>query len=463
MIVMKFGGSSVESAAAIERVAGIVQARERQRPVVVVSAMGKTTNKLLAIAAAAVAGKREEYIRQIHALRDLHSREARIVVPLSERAGLDRFLDENFQELTELVKGLAVLGELTPRSIDAISSYGERLSSYIVMLAFRHFGIDAEHLDSRDVIVTDKRHTHAAPLFPETYRRLAETIPPLAVNSVVVMGGFIGSTEDGVTTTLGRGGSDFTASIVGAGIGAEEIQIWTDVDGMLTADPTILPGGHRVKTISFAEAAELAYFGAKVLHPATVVPAMEKNIPVLILNSRRPEVPGTRIVAELVHCANAVKSIACKRQIAVVNIHSTRMLMAHGFLHRIFEIFDRFETPVDMVATSEISVSLTIDHLERLDEILTELRQFADVEIEKNQAIVCLVGDNIRYTPGVARRVFNAIEGINIRMISQGASLLNLSFVVAEANLRPTVAALHTEFFSQLDDAVFERNEAVHA
>jgi aspartate kinase len=463
MIVMKFGGSSVESAAAIERVAGIVQARERQRPVVVVSAMGKTTNKLLAIAAAAVAGKREEYIRQIHALRDLHSREARIVVPLSERAGLDRFLDENFQELTELVKGLAVLGELTPRSIDAISSYGERLSSYIVMLAFRHFGIDAEHLDSRDVIVTDKRHTHAAPLFPETYRRLAETIPPLAANSVVVMGGFIGSTEDGVTTTLGRGGSDFTASIVGAGIGAEEIQIWTDVDGMLTADPTILPGGHRVKTISFAEAAELAYFGAKVLHPATVVPAMEKNIPVLILNSRRPEVPGTRIVAELVHCANAVKSIACKRQIAVVNIHSTRMLMAHGFLHRIFEIFDRFETPVDMVATSEISVSLTIDHLERLDEILTELRQFADVEIEKNQAIVCLVGDNIRYTPGVARRVFNAIEGINIRMISQGASLLNLSFVVAEANLRPTVAALHTEFFSQLDDAVFERNEAVHA
>ena len=463
MIVMKFGGTSVESAAAIERVAGIVKARERQRPVVVVSAMGKTTNKLLSIAAAAVAGKRDEYIRQLHDLRDLHSREARQVVPLSDRAGLDRFLDENFQELTELVKGLAVLGELTPRSIDAISSYGERLSSYIVTLAFRHFGVAAEHLDSRDVIVTDKRHTHAAPLFPETYRRLAETIPPLAEKAVVVMGGFIGATEDGVTTTLGRGGSDFTASIVGAGIGAEEIQIWTDVDGMLTADPTILPGGHRVKTISFAEAAELAYFGAKVLHPATVVPAVEKNIAVLILNSRRPEVPGTRIVAEAVHCANVVKSIACKRQIAVVNIHSTRMLMAHGFLHRIFEIFDRFETPVDMVATSEISVSLTIDHFERLAEIQTELRQFADVEIEKNQAIVCLVGDNIRYTPGVARRVFNALEGINIRMISQGASLLNLSFVIADADLRPTVSALHDEFFSHLDDAVFERNEAVHA
>src|SRR5580658_7910527 len=463
MVVMKFGGSSVESAAAIERVASIVKARLDRKPVVVVSAMGKTTNRLLAIAQTAIEGKREDYIRQLHDLRDFHSREARQVVPLSERADLDRTLGDMFDELTELVKGIAVLAELTPRSIDAISSYGERLSSYIVTLAFNHFGLPAVHVDSRRVIVTDHRHTQAAPLYHETYRRLSETIPPLAARQVVVMGGFIASTLEGVTSTLGRGGSDFTASIAGAGIGAEEIQIWTDVDGMLTADPTILPGGHRVKTISFAEAAELAYFGAKVLHPATVVPAVEKNIPVLILNSRRPDVPGTRIVSDVVHCANVVKSIACKRKITLVNIHSTRMLMAHGFLHRIFEIFDRFETPVDMVATSEISVSLTIDHLERLAEIQSELRQFADVEIEKNQAIVCLVGDNIRYTPGVARRVFNALEGINIRMISQGASLLNLSFVIAESNLRPTVAALHSEFFSQLDDAVFERNEAVHA
>jgi aspartate kinase len=463
MIVMKFGGSSVESAAAIERVAGIVKARQSQRPVVVVSAMGKTTNKLLAIANAAIDGTRAEYIRQLHDLRDTHSREARLIVPLSERASLDRFLDEQFQELTELVKGLAVLGELTPRSIDAISSYGERLSSFIVTLAFRHFGMKAEHVDARDVIVTDRRHTHAAPLFPETYARLAKTIPPLTEKAVVVMGGFIGSTEDGVTTTLGRGGSDFTASIVGAGIHAEEIQIWTDVDGMLTADPTIFPGGHRVKTISFAEAAELAYFGAKVLHPATVVPAVEKNIPVLILNSRRPEIPGTRIVAEAVRCGNVVKSIACKRKIAVVNIHSTRMFMAHGFLHRIFEVFDRFETPVDMVATSEVSVSLTVDLFDRLDSIQSELRQFADVEVEKNQSIVCLVGDNIRYTPGVARRMFNALEGINIRMVSQGASLLNLGFVIAENDLPATVAALHEEFFSELDDAVFERSEAVHA
>ena len=463
MIVMKFGGTSVESAAAIERVAGIVKGREAKRPVVVVSAMGKTTNKLLAIASAAIQGRREEYIPQLHDLRDLHSREARLVVPLDQRAELDRFLDEHFQELTELVKGLAVLGELTPRSIDAISSYGERLSSYIVTLAFRHFGMKAEHLDSRQMVITDRRHTQAAPNFPETYARLKKTIPPIAKDSVVVMGGFIGSTEEGVTTTLGRGGSDFTASIVGAGIDAEAIEIWTDVDGMLTADPTILPGGHRVKTISFAEAAELAYFGAKVLHPATVVPAIERNIPVLILNSRRPEVAGTRITAETVPCTNVVKSIACKRKISLVNIHSTRMLMAHGFLRRIFEVFDRYETPVDMVSTSEVSVSLTIDNVKNLEAILKDLREFSEVAEEHDQVIVCLVGENIRFTPGVAMRVFNSLDGINIRMISQGASLLNISFVVAETDLGRTVDALHTEFFAELDPAVFERNEAVHA
>jgi aspartate kinase len=461
MIVMKFGGTSVESAEAIARVASIVKARSHRnpdagKPVVVVSAMGKTTNKLLAIANTAITGKREEYIRQIHELRDFHSREARQVVPLAHRAELDRTLDDHFQDLTELAKGLAILGELTPRSIDAISSYGERLSSYIVSLAFEHYGLPAAHVDSRKVIVTDHRHTQAAPIYGETYRRLENTIPRLAQGRVVVMGGFIGSTEDGVTSTLGRGGSDFTASIVGAGIKAEEIQIWTDVDGMLTADPTILPGGHRVKIISFSEAAELAYFGAKVLHPSTVIPAIERDIPVLILNSRRPEAPGTRIVAEAVPCHNAVKSIACKRRIMLVNIHSTRMLMAHGFLRRIFEVFDRHETPVDMVATSEVSVSLTIDNTAQTKRICEELGEFSEVSMESDQAIVCLVGENIRYTPGVASRVFHALGGVNVRMISQGASLLNLSLVVAERDLRRAVEALHMEFFSELDPQVFE-------
>jgi aspartate kinase len=450
MIVMKFGGTSVESAVAIQRVAGIVKERAERQPVVVVSAMGKTTNKLLAIANTALNGTREEYLSQIHALRDYHSREARQIVSLEDRTLLDRSLDDHFQEITELVKGLAVLGELTPRSIDAISSYGERLSSFIVALAFRHFGIPATHVDSRQFIITDQRHTQAAPLFPETYARLKQ-MPA----GIVVMGGFIAATAQGVTSTLGRGGSDFTASIVGAGIGAEEIQIWTDVDGMLTADPRVIKGGHRVKSISFAEAAEMAYFGAKVLHPATVLPAVDKNIPVVILNSRRPEVEGTRITLAAVACKNPVKSISCKRGVTILNVRSTRMLMAHGFLRRIFEVFDRFGTSVDMLATSEVSVSLTLDQEESLEQISAELQQFGEVTIEPGHAIVCLVGENIRHTPGIAGRAFQVLRNTNIRMISQGASVLNLGFVIADSDLELVVGALHKEFFTELDPAVF--------
>jgi aspartate kinase len=270
------------------------------------------------------------------------------------------------------------------------------------------------------------------------------------------MGGFIASTEDGVTSTLGRGGSDYTASIVGAGIGAEEIQIWTDVDGMLTADPTIHAGGHRVKVCSFAEAAELAYFGAKVLHPATVLPAIEKNIPVRILNSRRSESPGTLIVRKPPVSTSPIRSIACKKNITLVNIVSTRMLMAHGFLRRIFEVFDRFETPVDMLATSEVSVSLTIDNTASLEAIRAELSTFADVTVQGLQSIVCLVGENIRECGTVAARAFAALSGIKVRMVSQGASQLNLSLVVDAADLTRAVESLHREFFTNFDPEAFE-------
>jgi aspartate kinase len=454
---MKFGGSSVESAAAIERVASIVKARAARRPVVVVSAMGKTTNRLLALASDAVNGKREDALWQLRELREYHLGHARQLVAAADGPELETAIDEHFQELAELVKGLAVLGELTPRSVDAISSYGERLSSRIVTFAFRAAGMDAVHADARNAIVTDNRHTQAAPLYEQTYARLCDEVAPLARGGkVVVMGGFIGATEDGITTTLGRGGSDFTAAIVGAGIGAEEIQIWTDVDGMLTADPNTVPGAHRLKVISFSEAAELAYFGAKVLHPSTVLPAMEKNIPVLILNSRRPEVPGTRVVSEAVPSTNPIKSIACKRNITVVNIHSTRMLMAYGFLRRIFEVFDRYETPVDMVSTSEVSVSVTIDNTARLDQICEELQQFAEVAVERDRAIVCMVGENIRGTAGIGAKIFKALQSVNVLMVSLGGSQWNFSLVIAEESLKDAVRLLHEEFFGELDPAVFE-------
>jgi aspartate kinase len=446
MLVMKFGGTSVESAAAIDRAAAIVRARLSRHPVVVVSAMGKTTNALLAIAAMAASGQRDRALTMLCNVADFHKREADTLVDL----------DPLFEELAEQVNAIAVAGELTPRASDAFASSGERVSALLVTALFQRSGLDAVHIDARTLIITDDRHTQAAPLFPETFDRISATVPELARDRVVVMGGFIGSTLSGDTTTLGRGGSDYTASIIGAGIDAEEIQIWTDVDGMLTCDPTILPGGYRVKICSFAEAAELAYFGAKVLHPATVLPAIDKDIPVRILNSRRPDVDGTLIVADAPRCADAIRSIACKREITLVSIVSTRMLMAHGFLRRVFDIFDRFQTPVDMIATSEVSVSLTIDDTSALDAICAEIGTFAEVSVEADQSIVCLVGDNIRRTPGVAARVFGALKDINVRMISQGASLLNISLVVRSADLHAAIESLHREFFENPDPTAFE-------
>ena len=454
MIVMKFGGTSVESEEAVARVTKIVKTQESRQPVVVVSAMGKTTNKLLAAATEAAAGRRDQAVALVDELRAHHLLHG-LALAGPFAADLDRHIRSHFDWLDELVKGLSVVGELSPRSMDAIASIGERLSSLVVSFAFRAAGLAAQHIDSRRVILTDDRFTQAQPLFDETYALIRERVRPVAESSVVVMGGFIASTADGHTTTLGRGGSDYSAAIVGAGLDAEEIQIWTDVDGMLTADPRIVPGGRRVKSISFAEAAEMAYFGAKVLHPATVLPAFEKNIPVLILNSRRPEVEGTRITAHALPSKNPVKSISCKRQITILNVRSTRMLMAHGFLRRIFEIFDRYETSVDMLSTSEVSLSLTLDNTENLELISEELRQFAEVTVEDKQAIVCLVGENIRHTPGIAGRAFQVLSDKNIRMISQGASLLNLGFVIADHDLEGAVSALHKEFFSEVDPAVF--------
>ncbi len=456
MIVMKFGGTSVESAQAIQRVVGIIAARVDRKPVVVVSAMGHTTDHLLAIMEAASQGRRGEALEKLSHLEQSHQHEASRVAAEEDRPKVEAFLAEHYAELAELIKGLAALGECTKRTVDAVSSFGERISSFVLTLALRANGIQAAHVDSRQVIVTNDRFGEAAPLLDLTRARLSATVPPLVEEgNVVVMGGFIASTEKGVTTTLGRGGSDFTASLVGAALGVEEVQIWTDVDGVLTADPTMLPDAHRLRVLSFGEASELAYFGAKVLHPSTMLPAVKSNIPVRVLNSRRPEGEGTLIISETPPSAAVVKSIAYKENITVVDILSTRMLMAHGFLARIFDVFERHATSVDMVTTSEVSVSLTVDHPERLPDIVGELEAFAQVSLTPRQAIVCVVGEKIRYTPGVAAKVFQALNGINVRMISVGASRLNISLVIDEHDLHAAVEALHQAFFAQVDETVF--------
>jgi aspartate kinase len=456
MIVMKFGGSSLESAEAIERVCEIIASRREKRPIVVVSAIGKTTNQLLHAAFAAKHARRDEALTLIDRVRHEHLGIVEALTEENAKREVLAHLHLCFDELAEILKGICILGELTPRSIDAISSYGERLSAPIVASTLLRKGTPAEAIDSRDYIVTDSRFTQAQPKMAETEKRLS-TLSHKVEEKVPVLGGFIAATEDGTTTTLGRGGSDFTAAIIGASVHADEIQIWTDVDGMLTSDPQMIPEAHRIRTISFAEASELAYFGARVLHPSTLLPAIHKEIPVRVLNSRRPEVEGTAIVSETVSCENPVKAIAFKRDITVVNVHSTRMLMAHGFLHRIFEVFNRYETPVDIVCTSEVSVSLTIDNTQHLKSIWKDLESFSMVSAEEKNAVVAVVGDHIRLTPGVSGRALGSLQHINVKMISMGASLLNLSLVIEDSDLEEAVRSLHKEFFRELDESVFAK------
>ena len=457
MLVMKFGGTSVGDAKAIQRVGEIVQARLAQRPVVVVSAMAKVTDQLLGMARAAGAGDRETALRLSRELRERHFNTSRELLGTALFLQFDHELAVDFDALDELLRGITAVGEITPRTTDHVASFGERLSSKIVTAALRAQEIDSVLVDSRDCIVTDGNHMRAAPLFDETNQRLKKIVLPLVNEAKVpVMGGFIGATKTGITTTIGRGGSDFSAAIVGAGLDAERIDIWTDVDGMLTTDPNMCPDAHRIKVISFEEAAELAYFGAKVLHPATVLPAIQKNIPVYILNSRNPTCEGTRIAARAPHSGNYFKAIAVKKRITIVDVAAPRMLLAHGFLRAIFEAFDRHRVPVDVVSTSEVSVSLTVDSNEAIPELAADLAKLADVKYEGRKAIICLVGENLRETPGIAARVFGELADVKIRMISQGASEINLTFVVEETVAADVVRRLHKAFFSEVDPAVFD-------
>jgi aspartate kinase len=450
MIVMKFGGTSVQDAQAITRVASIVKGRAAQRPVVVVSAMAKVTDQLLNMARAAGAGDRKTALKLCRALQERHYNTAGELLGTALFTQFHSDLGADFEELDELLRGVVAIGELTPRTTDHVAAFGERLSSRIVAAAFSALGIESSHVDSRECVVTDNNYMRAAPLFEETNERLRERVQPLLEEGrVVVMGGFIGATKSGVTTTIGRGGSDYSGAIIGAGLDAERIEIWTDVDGMMTTDPNICSDARRIKVISFDEAAELAYFGAKVLHPATVLPAVQKNIPVYVLNSRNPSCEGTRITARAPHCTNYFKAIAAKKRITIVDVAAPRMLLAHGFLKAIFEAFDRHKIPVDVVSTSEVSVSLTVDSNESIPALAADLAKLADVKYEGRKAIVC------RDTPGIAARVFSELMDVNIRMISQGASEINLTFVIEEDKVPEVIRRLHKAFFSDLDPEIF--------
>ena len=446
IVVMKFGGSSVADAAAIERVVAIV-ARERHQggtPVVVVSALGGVTDRLLGLAAAAARPDRDA------ALDALSRRHSEVVTALGANPDgeVTRFIAARFDELRSAFDGLPG-GEPDPGTLDVIAAAGELLSSRIVAAGMIARGLPAAWVDARDAIVTDAQHTAAIPLASETAdaaRRV--TAPHLTSGRIPVLGGFVGRTLEGATSTLGRGGSDYSASLIGAAIDASEIQIWTDVDGMLTADPRIVANAEVVRHLSFAEAAELAYFGAKVLHPSTIFPAVSRNIPVKILNSRRPEAEGTLITGTSAAGERPFASLACKRGITVIDITSSRMLMAHGFLLRVFEIFEEYATAVDVVTTSEVSVSVTVDDRRRVPEIVAALREVADVTVEDDLAILSVVGDRLRTHSTLAARIVGALTDFPLRMVSQAASRRNLTMVLPETHLAAAMTHLHREFFS---------------
>lgn len=459
MIVMKFGGTSVAEPSAIERLMSIVRAARQaatqpeavdwRGPVVVVSALGGATDRFLAAANDASRGDAAAAIGNLKELRARHLKVADMIGATEERPAVDAFIHEQFDELERLAGALAVLREVTPRWLDTIAAAGEIMSSRIVAAALTAHGLAASWVDARQVMVTGDQHTAAPPLMKDTATALSTVVDPiLADRRIAVLGGFVGANRAGVTTTLGRGGSDYSAAIVGACLGASEIQIWTDVDGMLTADPRIVSDVQVVPHLSFGEASELAYFGAKVLHPATILPAVGQNIPVRILNSRRPhDSSGTLITRERPATSRPVTAVASKKAVTVVDITSTRMLMAHGFLARIFQAFEEHRTAVDVVTTSEVSVSVTVDEPLRLPEIAASLREVADVTREDHMAIVCAVGDGLQRDPAFVSDLLQCLRGIPIRMVSQAAARRNITLVLREADLDAALLRVHERFF----------------
>jgi aspartate kinase len=447
VIVVKFGGTSVGDAEAIGRSAAIVKGRLARQPAVVVSALGGATNSLLAIGEQSAKGHLIGALRGVETLRDRHFQQCEKLLGTSEEAtDVASEMSATFDELASLAEALSVLGHATPRSFDTIAAFGEQLSSHLVAAYFKLNGIPAAHVDARDVFTTDANFMTAEPQTDAIAENAREIVQPLIQSGKVpVMGGFIGRTASGITTTLGRGGSDYSASLLGAALHADAIEIWTDVDGMLTADPRVVKGSRLIEQIRFDEASELASFGAKVLHPNTIAPAVKLGIPVFIYNSRNPGGKGTRITFDAPR--RAVSAIAGKGGVTVLKVSAAKMLFARGFLRRVFEIFEQNGVSVDVVATSEVSVSMTVDDPSGLESLVVGLSQLGDVSVERDRAIVAVVGAAISEDSGSMGRAIGALEGIKVHMMSLSATGINLTIIVDGDQLNPAMDRLHNAFF----------------
>jgi len=447
MIVAKFGGSSVADAEAIGRLIEIVRSRASCQPVVVVSALARVTDSLLALAHQCGSADGAALDASVAALLERHEGIAR------ELPGCSAAVDPIAEDAAELRREVMAARDrrLSPAELDAVAGRGELWSSRLVAAAMAGAGLDADWVDIRPILVTDGRFGRATPYTQVLNKRARDHLKPLAeAGRIPVTQGFIGATATGVATTLGRGGSDFTAALLGAALNAERVEIWTDVDGLMTADPRIVPSARTLLAASYDEAAELATFGARILHPATALPLVRAGIPIVILNSRHPERSGTTIgpQPDLERMGDSpIRSISWKQAITVVNIRAPRMLGTYGFLRALFEVFERHETVVDVLASGEVSISITIEDRSRLDQIVRDLSELGEVWIEEHRAIVAIVGVGLRHTPGLAGRVFNAVWPANVEIISQGASAINMTFVVREEDGPDVVRRLHQEFF----------------
>jgi aspartate kinase len=446
--VMKFGGTSVQDAEAFERVAEIVA--QQTSPVVVTSAMSKVTDALLN---AFELAKKDEYQQGFDSLLPHFERHIEVAKRLLLSEQQAKFFDELEKSKLELSE---ILQRVSRRSLplqllkDVVVSYGEQLSSRLLAEVCKAKGLNARHADSRRLIVTDDEHGSATPIWNETERLIQLELQPLIdADEIPVMGGFIAASRSGETTTLGRGGSDYSAALVGAALRASVIQIWTDVTGVLTTDPRIVPEAKTLETLSYEEASELAYFGAKVLHPKTIQPAVDYSIPVRVCNSHQPHEAGTMILSESGVSANKIKSIAYKKGITILRISSARMLGSYGFMSAIFQVFERHRTVIDVISTSEVSLALTIDNTDSLEQVVKDLERLGKVETEANNAVICIVGEGLRKTSGLASKIFSTIKDVNISLISHGASSVNLTFVVKEDQVAEAIKKLHAEFFQK--------------
>jgi len=450
MIVMKFGGTSVRDSEAVERLIRIVSMASPQKTVVVVSALAGVTDSLIKIARYSEKGQAEEAINLTRSLEERHLKMSEELLTGNEVLLKDATdtVNQLFAKLNEIVRVISVLEELSDMSMAKIMSYGEILSSGIIFRALLRSGLRCAFADAREMIVTDAKYLKGEPRTDIIRRKVPELLEKEFLhNDVVITQGFISATAEGAGTTLGRGGSDYTAALIGMAADASEIQIWTDVDGVHTTDPRKVKETRSIPVMSFSEAAELSFFGAKVLHPATIQPAIERNIPVRVLNSLQPEMRGTLILRDDEVHENGVRAISFKENITVINVFSMKMLNAFGFLTRLFEVFGKYGISVDLISTSEVNVSLTVDSESNLDDIITELSRFAAVSVSRDKSQVSVVGKNLKETTGLAKRIFSAVSNYNITMISQGASDINISFVVNKSDLDAVVSSLHKEFF----------------